>query len=203
MRHDFVKTINQTLDELELEKLDQMMVQTARRGISHLEASGVRLRAIQLHFELDMSYLGQTHTVGVPLQVKLDGDATHVTREQISDAFEARYRTVYGRTLQDVGVRLLTLRVAVIGQRPKLEVASLRDDTAGSVDAAHRGSRDVWFGGKFCKTHIFDRLALPVGAQIQGPAILEQSDTTVVIDPALFGEVDAHGNVVLARKEEP
>jgi len=42
-----------------------------------------------------------------------------------------------------------------------------------------------------------------VGAQIQGPAILEQSDTTVVIDPALFGEVDAHGNVVLARKEEP
>jgi N-methylhydantoinase A len=49
----------------------------------------------------------------------------------------------------------------------------------------------VHFGDAWHETAIYDRLALPVGAEIDGPAILVQPDTTVLIDPGLTGRVDA------------
>jgi len=56
-------------------------------------------------------------------------------------------------------------------------------------------------GDAWHETAIYDRLALPVGAVIDGPAILEQPDTTVLVDPGLTGTVDRHGNTILAPRE--
>lgn len=67
------------------------------------------------------------------------------------------------------------------------------------MDAAARGARDVWFDGGWRRTAIFDRLLLPVGAVVPGPAILEQPDATTVIDPGLVGRVDAFGNLIVER----
>jgi N-methylhydantoinase A len=58
----------------------------------------------------------------------------------------------------------------------------------------------VWFDGKPHATRIYDRLSLPVGAEIPGPAILEQPDATTWIDPDLVGRVDRYGNLILTRK---
>ncbi len=58
------------------------------------------------------------------------------------------------------------------------------------------------FSGAWRETAIYDRLALPVGAEITGPAILEQPDTTIVVDPGLTGRVDRFGNIVLARAQD-
>jgi N-methylhydantoinase A len=46
---------------------------------------------------------------------------------------------------------------------------------------------------------VYDRLLLPVGAEIAGPAILEQPDATIVVDPGLAARVDRLGNVIMAR----
>ena len=70
----------------------------------------------------------------------------------------------------------------------------------GSVGAALRGTRQVYFGGQWHETQIYARLALPVGAVISGPAILEQPDTTVLIEPELTGTVDQFGNTLIERK---
>jgi N-methylhydantoinase A len=61
---------------------------------------------------------------------------------------------------------------------------------------AARGTRLVWFGG-WRETSIYDRLSLPAGAEITGPAILEQPDATTVIDPELAANVDRFGNVIV------
>jgi N-methylhydantoinase A len=98
-----------------------------------------------------------------------------------------------------VPVRVLTLRVAVIGRRPKLDLAVLRPGR-GPIGAAARGTRQVWFDGKMHDAQIFDRLSLPENAEILGPAILEQPDATTWIDPDLVGRVDTYGNVVISRK---
>jgi N-methylhydantoinase A len=65
------------------------------------------------------------------------------------------------------------------------------------VAAAKTGSRQVHFGDRWHETAIYDRLSLPVGAEIEGPAILVQPDTTVLIDPGLTGRVDAYGNTII------
>jgi N-methylhydantoinase A len=69
------------------------------------------------------------------------------------------------------------------------------------VDAAARGTRPVFFDGTWHDTAIFARLDLPVGAVIPGPAILEQPDATVLVDPGLAARVDTLGNLIIERSE--
>jgi N-methylhydantoinase A len=57
----------------------------------------------------------------------------------------------------------------------------------------------VHFGDQWYDTNIYDRLELPVGAIIPGPAILEQPDTTVLIEPELVGRIDDYGNTLIER----
>ena len=122
MRHDFVQTVNAMLDNLDVAALDARMVTRAREGMALLEAAGVAFEGIDYLFELDMSYLGQTHTVDVALPLTLAGKTTGVTVAAVRSAFEARYRHEYGRPLEGIPVRVLNLRVAVIGRRPKFDL---------------------------------------------------------------------------------
>ena len=64
---------------------------------------------------------------------------------------------------------------------------------------AERGERPVWFAGKWHATRVWSRLDLPAGAVIESPAILEQPDATVFIEPGLRGRVDTLGNVIVER----
>ncbi len=197
MRHDFIHTINRPLDGLDAAALDAEMIATAETGLDLLRRSGVNLDSLDVEFELDMSYIGQTHTVPVPLPVKIENGATGVSAGTVRAAFDDSYRRTYGRLLEDIGIRILSLRTAVIGRRPKFDLASLGPAGGGSLIAALTGEREVWIDGGWRATRLYDRHALPVAARIPGPAILEQSDATIFIDPGLVGEVDRFGNVIV------
>ena len=95
----------------------------------------------------------------------------------------------------------MNLRSAVIGRRPKFDLATLAPTASGPAEAARKGTRRVHFAEGWQETAIYDRLALPVGARIDGPAILEQPDTTVLIEPGLTGTVDRFGNTIITRQE--
>ena len=201
MRHDFVQTVNGLADQLDVDELDRRMSSLARDGLDLLGKAGVSFSGVECRFELDMSYLGQTHTVDVSLPLSFDGKTTGVSVEGIRDAFEARYRHVYGRLLDGIAIRVLNLRVSAIGYRPKFDLALLAPQQEKSVDDARTGTRNVWIDGAWFDTAIYDRLTLPVGAHVPGPAILEQPDSTIFIEPDLAGEVDRFGNLIIARKE--
>jgi N-methylhydantoinase A len=191
IRHDFVMTVNRLLDEVDVGALGADVRRLAQQGAALVEGAKVQLTGRDTIVELDMSYVGQTHTVGVPLAGALDAAA-------IRAAFEARYRAAYGRLLEGIAMRVLNLRVAVIGRRPKLDLIGLAPKPGGTVAAARRGTRRIYVDGAFAEAPVYARLDLPAGAVIPGPAILEQPDTTIFIDPGLVGSVDRFGNVVLA-----
>ena len=197
MRHDFVHTINRPLADLDVAALDREMAVTAEQGLALVRRSGVAIERLNVQFELDMSYIGQTHTVPVPLPAALDGGATDVTLAMIEAAFAASYERTYGRLLEGIGVRLMSLRTAVVGIRPKFDLKALSPEPGTTLEAARTDTRLVWWEGGWHKAAIYDRLALPVGARLLGPAILEQSDATTFIDPGLEAEVDGFGNVIV------
>lgn len=201
MRHDFVRTINRPLvpvdaGGLDLAALQRGISEAAGSGRALLEQSGVKLEGIETQVELDMSYVGQTHTVAVPLAAAAMGK---LTADTIRAAFETAYRQAFGRLLENIPMRVLTLRVAVIGRRPKLDLAKMRP-AGGSVEEAKTGERPVWFNGKAHATPVYNRLGLPVDAVIPGPAVLEQPDATVWVEPDLVAKVDRFGNLVITRK---
>jgi N-methylhydantoinase A len=196
MRHDYVHTLNRMLAELDVDALIEQMSRLADDGEKLLRRSGVRLAALEHRFELDMLYLGQTHSVTVVLP--LDRQALpSLSREMIQTAFETTYREQFGRLLQGIAVRMMNLRVAVIGKRPRFDLQLLAPAAGGSVEAARLGERDVWIDGDWVAATVYERLALPVGAVITGPALLEQPDTTIWIEPELQGEVDRFGNLLI------
>ncbi len=202
MRQDFVQTINALTATLDLLAVQQIMQCHVDEGKALLEAAKSRFERTDVLFELDMAYVGQTHTVAVPLVIRIDdeGQVVAPTLEEIDAAFDAAYQATYGRLLKNGTRRVMNLRTAVIGKRPKFDLTTLAP-VGGNIADARQGARAVHFDDQWHDTAIYDRLALPVGARIAGPAILVQPDTTVLIDPDLQGEVDAFGNTIITRKE--
>ena len=199
MRQDFVQTLNSMLEGLDTAALGAHMQRHVDAGLAMLDASRTVFEARETSFTLDMAYLGQTHTVSVPLTVEVKGGiVTPPTEAIISDAFDTAYRATYGRLLAGGVRRVINLRSAVTGKRPRFDLSTLAP-VGGSVDGARTGTRQVYFGGQWHETTIYARLSLPVGAIIEGPAILEQPDTTVLIEPGLTGRVDAFGNTLIER----
>jgi N-methylhydantoinase A len=116
-------------------------------------------------------------------------------------AFEDAYKKAFGRLLDRIPMRVVNLRVTVIGRRPKFDLSILGPKGGLSLDDAKVETRDVWIDGAWWPADIYNRLDLPVDALVSGPALLEQPDTTIFIDPDLEGLVDRFGNLVISRKE--
>lgn len=202
MRQDFVQTVNAMLAGIDTAALAAHMQAHVDSGLATLEAARTSFEARETSFTLDMAYLGQTHTVSVPLPVTVrEGRVTPPSEAEIAEAFDAAYRETYGRLLQNGTRRIINLRTAVTGKRPRFDLSTLAPE-GGSTEAALKGRRRVHFGEAWHETRIYDRLALPVGAEVPGPAILEQPDTTVLIEPELVGRIDSFGNTIIERAAE-
>lgn len=199
MRHDYVRTVNRLLDDLDPEYVAEMIREIGLDGGGLLDRAGISFEGRRLTVEIDMSYLGQTHTVAAALPGDFFTEVA-VTRALIRAAFEAAYKSAYGRLLERIPIRVLNLRVAAIGQRRKFDLALLAPPEGGSIEEAKRATRQVWIDGAWHDAAIYRRLELPLGAVVPGPAVLEQPDTTILIDPDLVGEVDRFGNVIVKRK---
>ena len=105
----------------------------------------------------------------------------------------------FSRSLSGLPVRIVSLRTAAIGRRPALDLSAFAPGADASVEKARKGTRKVWIDGVWHDTAIWSRLDLPVGAIIEAPAILEQPDATIYIDPGLRGRVDKLGNLIVER----
>ena len=79
LRHDEVQTVNVLVDDLDVAAFDALMVRLGRKATAVVEQAGIEVDTIDVIYELDMHYLGQTHTISVPLPVTLQGDSTGVT----------------------------------------------------------------------------------------------------------------------------
>ena len=192
MRHDRVQTVNRLLSSIDAVALGAELQSVADATESVVTSAGAAFARIDRVFEFDMLYLGQTHTVAVAVD-----PADGLTTEAIQTAFNTAYRTAYGRLLDGIPVRVMNYRVTVIGRRPAFDMAVFAPKDGKPADACRIGTRTVWAEGAFHQAGLYDRLSLAVGERIAGPAILEQPDTTIFVDPCLYAVVDSFGNLVI------
>lgn len=193
MRHDRVQTVNRVLSDLDARALGDEMRAAARTTEALLAKAGIAFEGIDTLYAFDMLYVGQTHTVAVPVALG-DGE---LTREAIHTAFDAAYREAFGRLLENIPVRVMNWRIAVIGHRPALDMAIFAPTEGKAADKARTGTRRIYAEGEWHEAGVFERLELAVGARIEGPALLEQPDTTIFVDPGLAADVDRFGNLVI------
>jgi N-methylhydantoinase A len=142
--------------------------------------------AATVEVAVDARYRGQGEGITVEL-----GDALARRPErQVLDAFESAYVRLYGRNAPEVDVEVLTWRVRVSGAKPRLRI------TGPAVHGtALKGKRKMWSTEKraFVQAKVWDRYSLSAGDVIEGPAVVEERESSVVIGLGGRGKVDAHG----------
>ena len=159
MRQDFVQTINATTNALDTEDMRTVMQGHVDDGLALLQAAQSRFEARDTVFELDMAYIGQTHTVSVPLPVEVvDGRVTPPTIEEVEAAFDAAYQATYGRLLKNGMRRVMNLRTAVIGRATQVRSQNTCPGRWGC-----RGSKNWQPQGAFRKRLARNRNLRPTG----------------------------------------
>jgi N-methylhydantoinase A len=158
------------------------------------ERSGIEINAITITWSMEMRYEGQGYDVNVALDDKwLRAD----DRESIARAFHQAHQARYGHASLDSGIRLQELRAHVAGSVEKTQthfsVGGSNADAAGGVI----GTRTIRLKGLPAVATIYERRALQRGTHLNGPAIIEQMDTTVLVPEGWRARVLASGSMVL------
>ena len=192
MRHDAVQTLNQALSDVNFKDVVTRIDKLAEACQTRLDSAGVRFVAVDESIALDMLFTGQTHTLQVNVQ------RAQLSAEGLRLAFTEAYQHAFGRVLEGPVIRVMNLRYARIGRRPKFDLSVMAPVGAGSTQPL--GVQRVYHQGQWWDAQRYARLELPVGAQVQGPAILEQADTTVWLEPGFDAKVDAMGNLLVTAQ---
>jgi N-methylhydantoinase A len=192
LRHDYVRTVNVTLADLPETLVRTVLEAQMQEGRAMIAREGVTVERIDCVFEADMQFLGQSHLLSIPI------DRPEITRDDLRAAFEAAYWQRFQVRLPEIRPVLVNLHTAVIGRRNPLSFEALgRGAPASSLDKACVARRPVWFDGRQVDTPVYRREWLPEGANFQGPAIIEQLDTTIVVEPGNRVTRDALGNLLV------
>ncbi|MEM1314822.1 MAG: hydantoinase/oxoprolinase family protein [Pseudomonadota bacterium] len=191
LRHDYVRTVNLPLETADMARIHAVLAEQAAMGEAALARETAPIRQVRRLYSADMQFAGQSHVVRVPL------DDAAPTREALRARFEAAYWERFKVELAEIRARVVNLNVSVIGERAPVELSGLLDRDAAEGELAPEARRQVFFDGSWHETPVFRRGALGEGARLDGPAILEQRDTTIVVPPGDRVEGAADGNLII------
>ncbi|GAC1345134.1 MAG: hydantoinase/oxoprolinase family protein [Acetobacteraceae bacterium] len=187
LRYDLSRTVERRIDAMTADEVRTIFAEQRAEGERQFANSDAPPGDIVTEHAAQMSYAGQIHTLRVPVAAAWD-------LAQLTAAFQDVYRAEYGNTLDAIPVTVVSLKTTVQGRRrPPAPRDAAPLTSTPATPAAHR---PVYFGG-WLDTPIYDRAALRPGHHFTGPAILEQADTTSVIEPGMTARVDVFGNVLV------
>jgi N-methylhydantoinase A/oxoprolinase/acetone carboxylase beta subunit len=197
MVYEYVSTVYQRFSAVDAEGLQRAFEELEEQAKRQLEEDGLPADRILIQRVADCRYLGQ----GYELRVDVPSGAIDDTwLKKVRTDFDDIHEREYSRRFEDSDLEIPNVRVRGIGLMPALEVPET--DAGGSADDALRYEGDAWFrvGGelKQVPTRFYDRAALRAGNELEGPAIVNQYDSTTVIPPGLTARIDRFGNVVIA-----
>ncbi len=190
LRHDYVRTINTPLDTLDVRTVHESLADQTRQGREMLGRERVRFDSVQVIHAADMQFQGQSHILSVPLETATP------TLEELQALFEHAYWNRFEVELPEIRAVLVNLHTAVLGRRPGIALATL---AGGESESGRVGPkrRTVRFSAERRSTRILRRESLGPGSVLEGPAIIEQLDTTTVLPPGFRALVDESGNLIV------
>jgi len=195
LKHDYVRTMWAPLDALDLDELNRVFDEMEADARSTLETEGIPADRITVERGMDLRYLGQHHEVPVVVPA---GQITPEVLPEIARRFHEAHERLYLYSEPESPLESINVRLTATGAIPKTPLVSW---PAGGADAsgAIKERRPAYFGeaGGWVDTPIYDGSKLQAGNCIEGPAIIEEVTTTIIVCPNDLAEVDRLGNVVI------
>ena len=192
---EFARTFMTKIRPETFVELDAVYDELEAEGRATLIEAGVDPAEITFIRRADLRHSGQGHQISVSLPFARFADID--LEDDLRPLFFARYEEIYGYAHRHLGLEITTCRLTASGPRPRVNVAESTPGTA-PTEGAIKGTRPVYFAeaGGFVETPVYDRYLLQAGMVFEGPAIVEERDSTAVIGPGARVEVDRYANLI-------
>lgn len=187
MKYDVSRTVEQPVADLAPGWVADILRTQRLAAENSLSQSEIPVVTTIIGHVAEMSYAGQIHALRVPIEPEWPAS-------RMAEEFRKVYAREYGNTLGDIPVSIVSLKTSVRGIRAKGRQPVAQD--AKLQPAFATAIRSVYFDG-WRDTPIYNRAHLVPGNTIIGPAIIEQTDTTAVIEPGMATRVDVFGNILI------
>lgn len=200
VKRDYVRTLVRLTDADDrttlVDELESAWRELEHQGTSEMVAEGIPTNEVQLVRGADVRYVGEGYEVSVTIPAGLTEDEAV---SAVEHAFHKEHERIYGFSYPDTqSVEVVSLRVQSVGQlnRPKIKARAKSQDQPRPY-----GKREVyWRTTGWVNCPVYERDALGAGAQILGPAIVQEYGSTVVIPENWTGTVDGFGNILNERQ---
>ncbi len=200
LQHNFVRTHVSLLDELDPERLRGLFSEMEKEGIALLRAEHIPKERIQFTYSIDMRYVKQYHEVNVVVSKE---EILRAKLLSIANKFHLEHNRLYGYSLEELGtpIEVINFRLKCIGKTEKPKFVKMK---LANPDPSHafKKRRRVFLPskGRFENVPVFDGDRLRFGNEIEGPAIIEQVNTTTFVSPEFSAICDAYGSFTLYLK---
>ena len=198
VQNEFSETYLETDEDVTGPDVHEELSSLSEDATAWLDSEGVEAGDQRFEYFAECRYFRQDIQMSIPVDVdKLAGETGLA---EIKDDFEARHERRFGFSL-DAPLEIANLRVLGKGT---IEGVTIEESAPGGADpeAALLGSEEVYFDGSWGETPVYDRTELQPGNEIEGPAIVVDADSTVVIQPAHVARIDRFANIEINRGED-
>ncbi|MDB0005861.1 hydantoinase/oxoprolinase family protein [Ilumatobacteraceae bacterium] len=196
VRIDLARSLPRPLATVDPAERDGLLDELRAEGRRVLSAAGVPDGAVQFRYGIDARYAGQGNEITIWVG---GGDQWPATLDEVRTSFDAEYSRIYGMTIPDVEIEAVTWRLSALAASTSVEPdASLHAASGSPTPVAHRPMTFVR-GQKQIDTPVYRRADLGAGARFDGPAVVEERETTSVIRPGWSVEVASDGSLIAER----
>lgn len=201
LKHNFVRTYPVLLKDADPKVFGRLMDEMKGEGEGLLVFEGIKESEIEFRYSLDLRYVKQYHEVEVEITAQ---EVRNFDIESMATRFHPAHNALYGYSLEDQGtpVELINMRLVCIGRTHKPEFQ--QQEYAGEDPSrAYKRHRRVYLPTQreFRDVGVFDGLALQCGNRVEGPAIIEQVNTTTFVAPEFNVLTDRYGSYTMYLKE--
>ena len=196
LKHEFSRTRIMEEGEEDLDEINRLFAAMEAEGRAVLQREGLDDASISFVRQVEMRYTGQSHELDVDFP---ESEATADTLTALRRRFHADHDRSYGHGYPGEPTELVNFRLSALGsiRKPKLRETPAQ---SGPVGDARKSVRQVCFdsAGEFVETPVYDRARLGAGHRFDGPAIVEEMDSTTLVLPDYTVEVDRYGNLLIS-----
>ena len=193
---EFVRAFPGRLNSIDWRDVAALFAELEHSGRAVLQDAGVDAAAITMARAADMRLVGQIHEITVPLPTEA---LTARDLPAIREAFYGLYRELYSRAYERLPIEVVNWRLVATGPTPSIRLERHAVAPGSSAEPALKARRAAYFPEVhgFVETPVYDRYRLPPGAQLCGPVILEEQESTVVLGPNDQVQTDAYLNLIV------
>jgi len=196
---DFARSVVSRRRALDLERLNGFFTEMAVEARQVLGEIGISPEDAVLRRSLEMRYIGQFHEVEVT-EVP-SGKIGPQELEEIIEAFHRRHNDLFTFNMPEREVEFLNARLKATARQEVLKLGEIPSATQDAAKALKRKRACLWNLSKgYEETPVYDGGKLAAGHTVPGPAVIEESKTTVVIPASFVCRVDNFKNYILTRR---